>query len=167
MFLIKLAWKNMWRNRSRTIITMAAIFFAVVLSVATSSLREGIFDNLIKNVVSFYTGYVQVHKQGYQDEQILDNGFEASDAIEQRILKQENVSGVTPRLESFALASAENVTKGCTVVGIVPEKENRITALKDKIAHGTYLNSNDNAVLLSQGLAERLKLQLNDTIVII
>ncbi len=157
----------MWRNRSRTIITMAAIFFAVVLSVATSSLREGIFDNLIKNVVSFYTGYVQVHKQGYQDEQILDNGFEASDAIEQRILKQENVSGVTPRLESFALASAENVTKGCTVVGIVPEKENRITALKDKIAHGTYLNSNDNAVLLSQGLAERLKLQLNDTIVII
>ena len=68
----------MWRNRNRTIITMAAIFFAVILSVATSSLRDGIFDNLVKNVVSFYTGYVQVHKQGYQDEQILDNSFEAS-----------------------------------------------------------------------------------------
>jgi putative ABC transport system permease protein len=67
MFLLKLAWKNMWRNRHRTLITMAAIFFAVILSVFASSLKEGIFDNLVKNVVSFYTGYVQVHKMGYQE----------------------------------------------------------------------------------------------------
>ena len=89
MFLLKLAWKNIWRNRSRTTITMAAIFFAVILSVATSSLREGIFNNLVKNIVSFYTGYVQVHKQGYQDEQILDNSFEASAETEQKILQEE------------------------------------------------------------------------------
>ncbi len=157
----------MWRNRNRTIITMAAIFFAVILSVATSSLRDGIFDNLVKNVVSFYTGYVQVHKQGYQDEQILDNSFEASAETEQKILQDKNVSGVTPRLESFALASAENVTKGCLLVGINPEKENQITSLKNKIVQGEYMKSEDNAVLLSQGLAERLKLKLNDTIVLI
>jgi putative ABC transport system permease protein len=167
MFLLKLAWKNMWRNRNRTIITMAAIFFAVILSVATSSLRDGIFDNLVKNVVSFYTGYAQVHKQGYQDEQILDNSFEASAQTEQKILQDKNVSGITPRLESFALASSENITKGCLVVGIHPEKENQITSLKNKITTGEYLKDDDNAILLSQGLAERLKLQLNDTIVLI
>ncbi|MBX9781748.1 MAG: ABC transporter permease [Chitinophagaceae bacterium] len=167
MFLLKLAWKNMWRNRNRTIITMAAIFFAVILSVATSSLRDGIFDNLVKNVVSFYTGYVQVHKQGYQDEQILDNSFEASAQTEQKILQDKNVSGVTPRLESFALVSAEEITKGCLVVGIHPEKENQITSLKNKIVQGNYIKDDDNAVLLAQGLAERLKLKLNDTIVLI
>jgi putative ABC transport system permease protein len=167
MFLVKLAWKNMWRNRNRTIITMAAIFFAVILSVATSSLRDGIFDNLVKNVVSFYTGYVQVHKQGYQDEQILDNSFEASAPTEQKILQDKNVSGVAPRLESFALASAENVTKGCLLVGINPEKENQITLLKNKIVEGEYIQDDDNAVILAQGLAERLKLKLNDTIVLI
>lgn len=157
----------MWRNRNRTFITMAAIFFAVLLSVATSSLRDGIFDNLVKNVVSFYTGYVQVHKQGYQDEQILDNSFEASIQTEQKILQDQNVSGITPRLESFALASEENITKGCLLVGIDPEKENQITSLKTKIVHGEYLKNDDNAVLLSQGLAERLKIILNDTIVLI
>ena len=157
----------MWRNPNRTVITMAAIFFAVMLSVVTSSLREGIFDNLVKNVVSFYTGYVQVHKQGYQDEQILDNSFEATTRIEQKILRNKNVSGVTPRLESFALASAENITKGCLLVGIEPEKENRITLLKNKIVQGEYLSSKDNAVLLSQGLAERLKLRVHDTIVLV
>lgn len=167
MFLLKLAWKNMWRNRNRTIITMAAIFFAVILSVATSSLRDGIFDNLVKNVVSFYTGYIQVHKQGYQDEQILDNSFEASAQTEQKILQDKNVSGVTPRLESFALASAAEITKGCLVVGIHPEKENQITSLKNKLMQGEYIKDNDNAVLLAEGLAARLKLKLNDTIVLI
>jgi ABC-type lipoprotein release transport system permease subunit len=167
MFLLELAWKNIWRNRSRTLITMAAIFFAVVLSVITSSLREGIFDNLVKNVVSFYTGYVQVHKQGFQDEQILDNSFEASAATEQKILENENVSEITPRLESFALAATENSTKGCMVVGIDPVKENRITFLRNKIVEGTYLKSNDNTVLLSEGLAEKLKLQCNDTLILI
>ncbi len=110
MWLLKMAWKNMWRNRSRTFITMAAIFFAVILSILASSLQEGIFDNLVKNVVSFYTGYVQVHKQGYWDEQILDNSFESSADIERKILAGNNVTAITPRLESFALASSADIT---------------------------------------------------------
>lgn len=167
MFLLKLAWKNMWRSRNRTLITMAAIFFAVILSVATSSLRDGIFKNLVKNVVSFYTGYIQVHKKGYQEEQLLDNSFEASAETEKRILQDKNVSNVTPRLESFALASAGNITRGCLLVGIDPEKENQITSLKSKIVQGGYLKNEDNTVLLSQGLAARLRLNLNDTIILI
>lgn len=167
MWLIKMAWKNMWRNRNRTIITMAAIFFAVILSVIASSLQKGIFDNLVKNVVSFYTGYVQVHKQGYWDEQILDNSFESSAATEQKMLQDENVTAITSRIESFALVSSADITKGSLVVGINPEKENQITLLKNKLTQGSYLKDDDNAVLLSQGLADRLKLNAGDTIVLI
>lgn len=157
----------MWRNRSRTIITMAAIFFAVILSVITRSLQAGIFDNLVKNVVSFYTGYVQVHKHGYWNEQILDNSFETSAKTEAKILQNKNVSAVTARLESFALVSSEDITKGSLVVGINPSKENQITLLKNKLIKGSYLQDNDTNVLLSQGLAARLKLTVGDTIVLI
>src|SRR6185437_12507679 len=167
MWLIKMAWKNMWRNNARTVITMAAIFFAVILSVIASSLKDGIFNNLVKNVVSFYTGYVQVHKQGYWNEQILDNSFESSAAAKRKILNDKNVLAVTSRIESFALASSVDITKGALVAGIEPEKENQITMLKNKIVQGSYLKDNDNAVLLSQGLAERLKLKTNDTILLI
>jgi ABC-type lipoprotein release transport system permease subunit len=167
MWLIKMAWKNMWRNRSRTIITMAAIFFAVILSVVASSLQDGIFDNLVKNVVSFYTGYVQVHKMGYWDEQILDNSFESTADTERKILSTNNVTALTSRLESFALASSEDITRGSLVVGISPEKEDQITLLKKKLIQGDYLNANDKAVLMAQGLAERLKLGVNDTVVLI
>ncbi len=166
-WLIRLAWKNIWRNKNRTGITIAAIFFAVILSVVTSSLQDGVFDNLIKNVVSFYSGYIQVHKQGYWDERILDNSFEASDSLEKQILQHRNVAAVAPRLESFALASSEDLTKGCLVMGISPEKENRITNLKDKLVEGEYLEDSDHQVLLAEGLARRLKLNLHDTLVLI
>jgi len=167
MWLTTLAWKNMWRNRNRTFITMAAVFFAVMLSVIAGSLKDGIFDNLVKNVVSFYTGYVQVHKQGYWNEQILDNSFKSSAETEQKVLQDKNVTGITSRLESFALASAGDITKGSFVVGIQPEKENQVTYLKNKLVEGRYLQDNDKAVLLSQGLAGRLKLKVNDTLFII
>ncbi|MFC0774993.1 ABC transporter permease [Terrimonas alba] len=167
MWLIKLAWKNIWRNKSRTLITMAAIFFAVILSVVTSSLQDGVFDNLIKNMVSFYSGYLQVHKKGYWDEQILDNSFEKSVKIEQKARSFKNITSVSPRLESFALASSEDITKGCLVVGISPQEENKITQLQEKLVAGNYLNTDDNSVLLSEGLAKRLQLELHDTIVLI
>lgn len=157
----------MWRNRSRTIITMAGIFFAVILSVVASSLKDGVFDNLVKNVVSFYTGYVQVHKKGFWDEQILDNSYKTTVKVKQQILDDQNVSAVTSRLESFALASSADITKGTLVVGIDPEKENQITSLGKKVIKGSYLKNTDHAVLLSQGLAERLKLKNNDTVILI
>ena len=167
MWLIKLAWKNIWRNKSRSLITMAAIFFAVLLSVVTSSFQDGIFDNLIKNMVSFYSGYIQVHKKGYWNEQILDNSFQSSGSIERVALSEQNVSAITPRLESFALASSEDITKGCLVVGISASEENKITGLKEKLTEGNYLEENDKAILLSEGLAKRLQLTLYDTIILI
>ena len=167
MWILKLAWKNLWRNRNRTLITIAAIFFAVIFSIVAESLKQGVFDNLVKNVVGFYTGYIQVHKSGYQEEQILDNSFANSSHLEKQISTSKNIASLTPRLESFALAASEDLTKGCMIVGISPEKENEITALKSKLQKGSYLQENDHSVLLSEGLTGRLKLNVGDTIILI
>lgn len=167
MWLVKLSWKNIWRNKNRSMITIAAIFFAVILSVVTSSLQDGVFNNLVKNIVSFYTGYIQVHKKGYWDEQVLDNSFQVSSQMTQKILQNKNVTAVTPRLESFALISSGNVTKGGLVVGIDPVKEDVITLLKQKLVKGSYLSNDDRDVLIAQGLADRLKLTINDTVVLL
>jgi ABC-type lipoprotein release transport system permease subunit len=167
MWLIKLAWKNLWRNRSRTLITVAAIFFAVILSTIAESLRKGVFDNLVTNVVSFYTGYIQVHKTGYQEEQILDNSFSETSLTGNLLYADRNIRVATPRLEAFALASSEELTKGCLITGISPEKENSITALKSRLVSGAYLSDQDQSVLLAKGLAERLKVRIGDTVVLV
>lgn len=167
MWLVQLAWKNLWRNKTRTAITIAAIFFAVLLSVLTSSLKTGIFDNLINNVVSFYSGYIQVHKKGYWEDQLLDNSFLQTDTNSITIRAHSNIVNMSPRLESFALASTGEITKGCLVVGVIPDAENAITKLAEKLIQGEYLKSNGNGILISEGLLKRTKLALHDTLVLI
>lgn len=169
MWLVKLAWKNLWRNRSRTLVTVSAIFFAVILSVTLNSLTEGVFDHFIRNMVGFYSGYIQVQKEGYWDQQILDNGFEQEESVEKKILSNPDVVTIAPRIESYALASVRELTKGCLVVGISPAEENRITSLDDKVIEGEYFRDDErgNVALLSEGLASRLHLQLHDTVIII
>jgi ABC-type lipoprotein release transport system permease subunit len=98
---------------------------------------------------------------------VLDNSFEVSQETEFTILKNNNVTAVTSRLESFALIASETITKGCMVVGIQPEKENEVTRLTDKMSAGRYLNEDDHAVILATGLAERLSLRVNDTVILI
>ena len=73
--LFKLAWRNIWRNKRRTIITIVSIVFAVILSSLMRSMQLGSYERMIDNSVRFYTGYIQIHKLGYWDEQVLDNAF--------------------------------------------------------------------------------------------
>ena len=74
---------------------------------------------------------------------------------------------MTPRLESFALISSAERTKGCMIAGIDPEQEDRVTQLRNKLVKGRYLNKQDASVLLAEGLARRLMLSVGDTIVLI
>src|SRR6202030_3034398 len=80
---------------------------------------------------------------------------------------QKEVTAWTPRLESFALASSGDRTKGILVSGIDPEKENPVSHLSKKIISGRYLTSANKGIIIAEGLAAYLKLKVNDTIVLI
>ncbi len=165
--LFTLAWRNLWRNKNRTLITMASISSAVLLSVTLVSLQRGIFDNLIRNVVSFYTGYVQIHGKGYWKDQTLENCLPLSDSLLQSVLHTPGVAGVAPRLEAFSLASFDEKTKGCMVVGIDPETENEITRLKDKLIAGEYPEKGGQGLMVAEELAKTMGVYTGDTLVLL
>lgn len=164
--ILKLIWRNLWRNSRRTIITMASIAFAVLFAILMKSFQNGVFNNLIKNVVSYYSGYVQIHQKGYWEEQVLDNSFELNNALIDKLQENPQLTAIVPRLETFVLASKGNTTKGCMLVGNDAAKENELTQLKSKLIKGSYFENNEAAVLLSEGLAKRLDVTVNDTIVL-
>lgn len=166
--LLKLAWLNIWRNKRRTIITATSIFFAVLLAIFFRSLTNGVYDNMIHNVVSYSSGYLQIHQKGYWDEQSIDNTFEEDKKLFQELLKNNKVKHIVPRLQTFALASYYHKTKGVLILGIDPAIEKDVNSLHEKIVYGKYIeSSNDNAVLLGEGLASQLKLKVNDTLVLL
>ena len=166
--LFKLAWLNIWRNKRRTIITATSVFFAVLLAILFRSLTDGIYDNMIHNMVSYSSGYLQIHQKGYWDEQSIDNTFEADEQLYQELFNNPNITYVTPRLQTFALASYSDKTKGVLILGIDPEREKEVNNLNMKITNGEYIESvNENAVVLGEGLATQLKLKVNDTLVLL
>ncbi|MCK6691661.1 MAG: ABC transporter permease, partial [Thermoanaerobaculia bacterium] len=152
--LIKLAWRNIWRNRNRSLITMSAVASAVVLSVVMVSLQKGVFDNLIKDLVSLYTGYIQVHAKGYWEEQSLDNSFEITDSLDQIVQQTPGVARMAHRLETFALASSGEKTRACLVVGVDPAAEDALTRLTPKIQAGAMFTPGSQSAMMAMGLAE-------------
>lgn len=164
--ILKLIWRNLWRNSRRTLITMASIAFAVLFAILMKSFQDGVFNNLIKNVVGYYSGYVQIHQKGYWDEQILDNSFKLKKELNNQLQQNHQITAIVPRLETFVLASKGNTTKGCLLVGTDAVRENKLTQLKSKLIKGSYLENNEATVLLAEGLAKRLEVSVSDTIVL-
>lgn len=167
MFL-KIAWLNIWRNKRRTLITTASVFFAVLLAILMRSVTSGVYENMIHNTVSYSSGYIQIHQKGYWDEQAIDNSFEENEQLNQLLLNNSEVTHIMPRMETFAMASYAYKTKGVLILGIDPDKEKRVNKLNEKIVKGAYLETiNDNAVLMSQGLASKFNISTNDTVVLL
>lgn len=166
--LLKLAWLNIWRNKRRTIITATSVFFAVLLAIVFRSLTDGIYDNMIHNVVSYSSGYLQIHKKGYWDEQSIDNSFEEDQNLYKLLLETPKITHILPRIQTFSLASNLDKTKGVLVLGIDPVKEKEVNRLQDKIVKGDYIESvQDNGVVVGEGLASQFKLKVNDTLVLL
>ncbi|MCB0520569.1 MAG: FtsX-like permease family protein [Saprospiraceae bacterium] len=162
MFL-KLAWRNLWRNKRRTIISISSVLFAVLFASVISSFQKGTWDHMVDNVVRYYLGYVQIHHKGFWDDRTLENSFEP-EAVPAS-LKSE--MAMAPRLESFALASSGEVTRGVLVAGIDPVKEDEMTGLKGRLTAGQYLSMEDTAVLLAEGLGQLLNLGVGDTLIMV
>ena len=164
---LKLAWRNIWRNKRRTLITTASVFFAMFLSLVMRSMQVGSYGHMSDGIVEAFTGFMQIHKNGYWDDQTMDNSFAYEQSMVNAIETLENIKTVIPRLESFALASTGEQTKGIMVVGIDPLKEMDLTHPQNKIKEGVYFDQNPDGVLVSRRLAEFLRLELNDTLTLI
>lgn len=167
MTIIRIAWRNLWRNKRRTLITVASVFFAIWFALIMRSFQLGSYDLMVNNIVHAFSGYFQIHSRGYWADQVLNNAFAFSPEIEKNLKKVEGVSGYTPRLESFALASFGAQTKGILVTGVDPDAEDGLTSLRKKLTRGRYLLNNDDGALVSERLASYLKIGIGDTLVII
>jgi ABC-type lipoprotein release transport system permease subunit len=148
------------------LIASASVFFAVFFALAMRSMQEGSYDYMVDASVSMYTGYIQVHAKDYWDKRSIDKSMELSSVKIAQIDSIEHITLVTPRLESFSLVSYENVTKVASVVGIDPEEENLMTDLKSKLISGVYLADDSKGVMIAEGLAKSLKVEIGDSIVI-
>ena len=162
--ILKLAWKNIWRNRRRTVITVSSIAFAVLFSVLMRSMQKGMEDQLLNTVVKNNMGYLQIHTKGFWDDQMLDNGFYPSDKLIKKIENIPNIKEVDKKLESGTISSTGTISRGTFLMGYdqsktLPEK------ITKNITSGSYPASGKNEILMGEKLAKYLGVDVGDTII--
>ena len=164
--LFKIAWRSLWRNKRRTLITAASIFLAVFLALFMRSMQKGSYEMMTEIAVK-EAGHIQVHRLGFWEKKSINYFFNYTDKLQQKIINDENVKIAIPRMDAFALASFGEMTKGVAVQGIIPDQTNKRIKLAEKVIEGRYLQENENGVMLAEGLANYLKIEINDTLVLL
>ena len=164
---LKLAWRNIWRNKRRTIITAASIFFAIFFALIMRGFQLGSYSNMIDNAVKLYSGHIQVHANGYSDNRSINNTLQMNEELIEVLNSNENIKRVVPRLESFALGSSGPKTKGVLVMGVDPQKQDKMSKLSEKIIEGSYFRTGEPAAIIGKKLSEYLQLGVNDTLVLL
>ena len=165
---LKRAWRNIWRNRRRTIITVSSILFAVVCALFIESLERGAHNLMINNMTSFHTGHIQIQDYRYEDEPSLDNAFLYDEELLQEIEQSSAFIDFTiPRIEAFMLAAGDELARGAMVLGIDPDAEQKLNRLEERLTEGRFFEDGDGSVVLGSGLAVRLNLSVGDTLALI
>ena len=124
--LIQLAWRNLWRNKRRTLITSASVFFGVVLSSYMTSMQEGSYAQMIRTIVNSYSGYLQIHKKGYDDDKIIAGQGTATMEIAQELGTLDYLFvpiGGGGLISGNAIA-AKHLFPGVKVIGVETEPAN-------------------------------------------
>ncbi|MES0363285.1 MAG: FtsX-like permease family protein [Desulfobacteria bacterium] len=165
---VKMAWRNIWRNPRRSILTMTAIAFACLLLVFMLSFQFGSYDTMINSAVKIHTGHLQVQAEGYQDKRTMRLVVPDPGAIGSILEQTPGIDAYTYRANAFSLVSSEERTYGIVVIGIDPAREANVSTLKKVIRQGSYLSAEDtNQALLGELLAKNLQVGLGDELVMI
>ncbi|SMD33030.1 ABC-type transport system, involved in lipoprotein release, permease component [Reichenbachiella faecimaris] len=164
---ITLAWRNLWRNKKRTFITLASVTFAVVVATMMRGLQLGTYDKMLDDAIKSTTGHVALMDKLYWDDKTLLNSMEFSSGLEATLNADSRIDFWVPQLMSGVLVSSGPHTLGVLVQGVDPEVQDKQIGLADKIIAGEYLNDEDQAVLIGKELSQFLRMSVGDTLVLL
>lgn len=168
--ILRLAWRNLWRQKRRTWLTASAIAFVTLLMVFLITLQIGSYDLMVDSSLRIFTGQMQVQREGYLDKPQLRKVIPQAEALAQRLRETPGLAGVgiAARAQGFALASSSTRSYGVQVVGVEPEHEGRVSTLPGLIKTGRYLDGlKAQEVVLGSILAKNLNVKVGDELTLL
>ena len=164
--LLKLAWRNIWRQKRRTLLTALALALTLALSLFMRSLQEGTYANNIENAARFYTGLIQLQHPEFAESHSIDDLLPMSKSFLHPVSSTSLVNRALPRIESFALAASGDKSKGVMVLGVDTLEEDSYSNISNRLAKGEFLSPDDEQVLIGEGVARYFGLDVGDELIL-
>ncbi len=165
--LIKISWRNIWRNKLRSLVVIISIVFGLLGGIIIIAMSYGLNEERMNNAVDTYLSHIQIHNNLFSEDYNIKHTINNLDIIEKAINQDERVVSYSKRIVLNGMLSNSNGSYGIQVKGIDPDEEIKVTNTYEKIIDGEYFKSNrDNTILVGKKLADKLNLKLKSKVVI-
>jgi ABC-type lipoprotein release transport system permease subunit len=172
LLLVKIGWRNLWRNPRGTLLTALALGMGLTLLLVSLGLLDGSHDQMIDNGVRFGTGHVVIQAVGYQD-----SGSQAlllpvqvaseAEAFLRADATQHDARGVSSRLLASGLMSSAANSDGVQIMGVIPKEERAVSLIPQRIVQGSYLaDDQPSGVVIGADLARKLVVKVGAKVVL-
>jgi len=165
MKLVKMSWRNLWRNSTRTNVTITAVALCIAILIIFQSLIIGLIGKAVYNTTNLVVGEVQIHAAGYLDDRSIYKSLKNVEEI--RAVAKENNIGMVERSYGFGLISSGTKSAGTQFWGIDPESELKYFDFANHIDEGSFLTKTSlKKVVLGNKLARSLAAELGTELII-
>lgn len=165
MMLTKIAWRNLWRNKRRTIIVLSSLVVGAIVLLVNLAFGEGMVKQMLKNQIKYHTSHIQLHRNGFNDDKQIQEYVPSGGDIENIIAETRGIKAYSKRTIVFGLLSSASSSSGVAIVGVEPDKEAEITKIKENIIEGSYFSDKPNDIVIGWKLAEKLDVEIGSKVV--
>ncbi len=165
--IVKISWRNLWRNRRRSLITLGAIVAGLWGIIMIYGANNGMMVGMVEMAILAHTSHVQVHAKGYHQDPEIKLTIDDPEQVLARVEQAAHVAAAAPRVKVRAMLSTSRGSSGVQLVGIDPEKERKVTNIDESMVKGHYFSAgHQEGILVGAGLAEKLKTREGKKIVV-
>ena len=165
--LIKISWRNVWRNKLRSFVVIISVVFGLLGGIIIIAMSYGLNEERMNNAVETYLSHIQIHNKSFSEDYNIKHTIDNLEAIENAINNDSRVVSYSKRIILNGMLSNSNGSYGIQVKGVDPIEEVKVTNTYEKVIEGEYFKSEkENTILVGKKLAERLNLKLKSKVVI-
>jgi len=165
---LRLAWRNLWRQPRRTWLTTGAMVFSNTLLVFMISLQFGMYELMIDNTLQVFTGHMQVQAPGYRDDQKMRQAVPGILPLATRLRDEFELDTIAARGWAFGLASSDERSYGIGIFGVEPDYEPGVSSIPGLIKEGRFLEDYDEpGIVIGAVLARNLRVGIGDELTLL
>ncbi len=165
--LVSLAWKNIWRNKKRSMIITIAISFGLWGGLFSGAIMMGMIESVVDTAINRNLSHIQIHNAEYSKEKEIINYIPGGTHVIENLRKIEIVNAASGRTLIEGMISSPTSSFGTKIIGINPEEASRVTDINRRLIEGEYFGAKyRNQIIIGKKLAERLNLKLRSKVVL-
>lgn len=164
---IKLAWRNLFRNKRRTLIAGLALGLGLAALIFVDAVTLGTFDSMVRLATSSFMGEAQINAAGFRQTQDVQKTIIDPQGILHELSNDGLVDKYSPRVLSLAMITSPANVSAVQLVGVSPEQERYLSKIDDAVTLGAFFSGSDERdIVVGAKLAEILEVGLGDRVVL-